>query len=517
MELRRIIGILAVVVMTGFFVDARADTSIPSAMITPAEYLKTQPWPKFCDGHTLPPLTRFGWILDFSTRVELAENWGYALEWGGYADEKSVERALKDPNDDGAKCMALAAKDPRKYKLAVICSRELPPNETVPVETWTRNAEGKFLNGQAKSMDGTVWNSKMDTVYSPESPDSVWKEAGRLRAEPIRRIREKCPIAIVLNGGEYGLGVIGFAIKSWEQDPAIIKAKGDKPWYDYISVRKARAEMLIADAVKTQVRDRQLYIYYVTSGGAHRNHSPDWRDWDAGYQWMKPVSDLASDEHYYRSFNSGWTGSDDLLTQALNAKGFEIAQGQPLAYSWLCAGWPREKGFGSGSPDPLKDGGLGDLTRYAGFLKCLYTSGMVGGNAGYYDFPTGGFSAKFTADKPPHWLQQMTVTSQVHALFSFLENYLRQGDLLPGPGMHVWSKDQPAYEFPTGDEGTRVLARKLKDRPQWLLTAWAADGRDREIKAEIPILGVVRLQARAGGTVYEASNKDGKLELKRVD
>ena len=507
------VNVLVALVSAG----ARAEAAPSTVAIAPANYLKTLAPPKFHEGHTLPPLTRFGWVLDFDTRVELAANWGYALEWGGYADAKSVDRALNDPKDDGARCMALAAKDPKRYKLAVICSRELPKNDAVPIETWTRDAEGKFLNGQAKSMDGTAWNSTMDTVYSPNAPDSVWKEAGRLRADPMRRIREKCPIAVILNGGEYGLGVVGFAKKAWEQDPAVLKAKGDKPWYDYVSERKARAELLIADAVRAEVKDRELYIYYVTSGGPNRNHAPDWRDWGAGFEWMKPVSDLASSEHYYRQFNSGWTGSDDILTQALNAKGYEIAQGQPLAYDWLCGGWKRDKGLGSGAPDPLHDGGFGDISRYTGFLKCAYTSGMVGGNAGYYDFPAGGFNSKFDPAHPPHWLLQMTVTGQVHALFSFLESYLRQGDLLPGPGTHAWSKEQPAYEFPTGDEGTRVLARKLRDRPQWLITAWAADGRDRVITTEIPILGQVRLQARSVGSIFEASIKNGKPELKQID
>lgn len=477
--------------------------------VTPAEWLKSQPAPVFKAGHTLPPLTRFGWTLDFDTRVELAERWGYGLEFGGYADSGSVARALSDPKDAGARCLELAARDPKTYKLAVICSRALPPEDRVPAETWTRDAEGRFLNGKAESMDGTEWHKGMGVIYSPAAPDSVWEWAGRLRAEPLRQLREKAPIAVVLNGGEYGLGVLGFARKVWEKDPAILKAKGETPWYDYISERKARAEILIADAVRKAVPDRQLYIYYTTSGGSHRNQNAGWREWSAGYEWMKPVSDLASSEHYYRHFNSGWTGGDDLLTQALNAKGWEIRNGQPLAYDWLCAGWPREKGLGSGAADPLKDGGFGDIERYTGFLKCLYASGMVGGNAGYYDHPKGGFAASFPADSPPHWLLQMTAFSRVHALFSELEDFLRQGDLLPGPDSHKWSKENPAYEFPAG-EGVRVLARRKRGAPAWLIVAWAADGKAREVKATIPELGEVTLQARAAGCVYTAvKGKEG--------
>ena len=54
-------------------------------VFTPTQYLKLLTPPKFKSGHTLPPLTRFGWTLPFDTRVELADLWGYALEWGPYA------------------------------------------------------------------------------------------------------------------------------------------------------------------------------------------------------------------------------------------------------------------------------------------------------------------------------------------------------------------------------------------------------------------------------------------------
>lgn len=41
---------------------------------------------------------------------------------------------------------------------------------------------------------------------------------------------------------------------------------------------------------------------------------------------MRHVSDLPSDEFYYRHFNSGWTGDMSMLTQALNAKGHSFQE-----------------------------------------------------------------------------------------------------------------------------------------------------------------------------------------------
>ena len=198
----------------------------------------------------------------------------------------------------------------------------------------------------------------------------------------------------------------------------------------------------------------------------------------------------------------------DMLTFCLNAAGFEIAHGDPLSYNWVCGGWPRDK---------MADNGLGDIARWMGFLKCYYTAGMVGANVGYYDYPPGGFAAKFAADNPPHWLRQLAAAAQVHALFSHLEPFLREGDLLPGPNMHRWSKTQPAYEFPTGDAGTRVLARKLRGKAEWLITAWAADGQDREVKVTLPKLAEVTLLARVCGSVYHVIDNTGQPVLELID
>lgn len=503
---------------------------IPPGHVRPADYFASLPAPAFAPGHTLPRLTRYGWTLDFDTRVEIARRWGYALEWGsvpwdvGYTTAAAVDAAIADPESDAAKCMRLAAEEPETFKLAVVCCRTLPPKDAVPPETWTRDAEGKFVSEKTKGYDGNIWSDGVDRIYSPAAPDSVWEEAGRLRAEPLQKILEKCAIEIVLNGGEYGLGVYGSAKTFWEQDPTILAAKGEQSWYEYISKAKARAESTIADAVRKAVPDRRLYIYYVCSGGGSRNRWPGWVDWGPGYEWFHPVSDLASSEHYYRHANSGWTGSDDILTQALNARGFEIAHGNPLCYDWLSAGWVGNGGMGSGTEDRLGDGGLGDLQRYRGFLKCMYTAGMIGGNAGYYAYPKGyertllqGFAQPFPPDQPPHWILQMIALAEVHALFSRLEPFIRQGDLLPGPARHRWSKENPAYEFPSGHPNARVVVRKMKENPAWLITAWAADGVARDVTVAIPELGKVNLEARPSGTVSKATVVAGKPVLTTVE
>ena len=466
-----------------------------AAEVTPAEWLRAQPKPKFRAGHTLPRLTRFAWDMDDDVRVALVEDWGYALEFG-VADVERVERAINGPKSREGKLLALAISDPKRYPLYITTSRELPKSP-VP-EVWTRDAQGKFVAENEVSLEETEWNPKLKTVLSPMAPDSFWQEAGELSAAPIRKLRAKCPIAIVLNTGEYNLGVAGFWKPVWEKDPAIMKAKGERPWLDFISERKAHGQGIITKAERDAAPDRQLYIYYTAGGGTHRSINVD-DVWSYSWAAFKGVSDLPSNESYFSHINSGWTGPQDMLTMILNAASLEIADGRPLSYNWLSGGWEGEPGHSHG-----------DIVRWRGFLKCDYTAGMIGGNTGYYQYlGRDGFSQPFAADRPPHWLQQLTTVAQVHAAFTHLEDFLRDGDLLPGPAKHRISKDSPAFEFPTGDKNVRVLARKHRQRAEWLITAWVADGDAREVTVQIPELGEVRLRARPDGAVYLASIGDG--------
>lgn len=480
-------GALAALVAVGVTVPTRAPAK------TALGFLQAAPKPHFRRGHTLPPLSRWGWTMPFSVRVELAERWGYALEFGGYATAGAVAR-LDDPTSTEARISALTAANPKRYPLFVLLDRPCGRKtfqEQAPPETWCRDVAGNLLDGKR--------------VWSPEAPRSVFEKAGKLAAEPLRAILRKAPVALVLNGGEYGLNVFGFAGKTWQRDPRILKAKGKRDWFAYLSECKARQELPIARAVR-HVNPKGLYIYYHTFA-VNRNRFPAWWTWSYQYEQLRRVSDLPSSSIYYKHFNDGWAGNNDMLTQALNSVAQQLQFGDALSYNWVCAGWARSK---------LGAAALGDLARYTGYLKCYYTAGMIGGCAGYFTYPKGGFGGDL-GETPPHWLRQMMVLARVHALFSHLEGFLRGGDLLPGPDRHRWSKDLPAYEFPTGDPAARVLVRKRRGREEWLATAWAAEGPDRSVRVTVPDLGELTLQARSCGTVYTLVRRGGKPEPTLVD
>ena len=482
------------------------------AMVEPLDWLKAQAAPDFATDSTLPPLTRWGWSMSFDVARELADRWGYAVEFAGYVSEKVADQALANPDGRNGQCLALVASNPRKYKLGVLLNRKFP--EDMPPEAYVRDAQGNFIADKSKPKR-----------LSPEMPEECLKQAGQLSAVGLAKLRTRCPIAIIQNGGEYGLNVLGWAQKYWEQDPRVVAAKGDLSWYRYISRQKAREQKAVADAVRAAVPDRMLYVFYTCGGDTHRRGTIETFEdnWAWDYADMRVCADIATNEYYYHDFNSGWIGKDDMLTQALGAKGYELRFGMKNSYDYVCAGYKQD---GKDAPLPVWDAtkpidndtrAFGDLRLYEGFLKCLYTEGMIGGVAGYFSYPKGGFKTAFSPDKPPQYLMQMVILARVHALFSHQEAFLRQGDLLPGPKKHAKVKDQPAYEFPTGRADHRVLARKMPDEPQWLITAWAADGVEGPATVEIPELGSVALQATATGSVYAATLKEGKPVLRQLD
>ena len=477
-----------------------------SEKVTPTEWLDAQPKPAFKAGHTLPRLTRYGWeCMPLVTGKPLAKDWGYALEFTQYVTSLEAVAQIDVPGSRESQTVALALAEPDVYKLNV-CTTQAMPTEYAPASAYTRDAAGEILNGQGVSADGTTWGGA-GPLISLEAPDSFWEAAAELRVAPLRALVARgVPIDNVHNGGESGLGIPGFAQDAWNKDPVISAAIGASQWgpgslYNRASAKKANSELIIAKITKAAVPGRSFFNYYACGGGVNRNQ--DWAvdAWSGRWGDGRGINDMPSSEIYYPT--ARFTGRLDALTRVTNAVSLEIATGDTLSYNWISAGW---------------DGNFAEDARWAGFLKCYYTAGMIGSNSGMY----GGhfkdaFEVPFPQDQPPFWLTQLVASSHAHALFSQLEDHVRNGDLLPGPARHAISQDEPAYEFPTGDATARVLVRKHRKQASWLITAWAADGPDRTVPIYVPELGQLTVEARAVGSVYTAHLRSGKVAMIRHD
>ena len=462
--------------------------SLPVKSVRPAAYLRSKAAPVFRQGHTLLPLTKWSWDYSVDLTIEMSR-WGYAPDFGEVSPEALAR--LADPDSREARLVEWTRNTPDAYGLSVNVPRI--PKERIPATAYVHDQAGGATD-----------------TWSPEAPDAVLAALAQKVDGYLLDLAAQAPLAIVLNGGERFLGVPGHDRAKWKEDPRVVAAKGELDWSEYVSKRKAHQEQFFADAVRA-VTDAP-YIWYYAGGNQYRAQSESfWYDWDWDYKWMHPVPDYPNNSLYWGEFNTGWVADDkrnDLLSQALNAAGYAMKFGKPLAYNWVCAGWDRPK---------VADSGLGDIERYYGFLKSLYMVGMIGGVAGYFSYPEGGFDVAFRSDKPPHWLQQIEALAHVHAEFTYLEQFLRDGDLLPGPDTNEKNPDQPAYEFYTGHANTRVLARRLRDLDEWLVSAWAADGVYRRVSVDIPELGRIDLEAYPAGSLYHAKLTGEDRHIKALD
>ncbi len=417
-------------------------------------------------------------------------------------------------------------------------------------------------------------------IFSPEAPTSIFEEAGTYWAAPIKKLKTLFPTIktpVIINGAEAGLDVLGWTNWwYWRQDPAVWQAVGRTteltPWYDYISTQKARQEAPIANAFRAAVPDHDLYINYTCSGTGSRDTRggmTSWKQWAWDYSKRRATTDLPAMESYYGYYGS-WITANDLYSQATNRIAQQIALGDTLAYNFVSAGWlTTQRTLAStmsssdmqlvvtDSIDSLSDTGkfyieseimaysskdnvnksftisargvdgtlpsshaagtvfyktpspyISESEGYMGFLKMLYAIGTIS-SCQFYGI---------TYEADPNWLWQFQDLGHVHALYSYLEDYLRNGDLLTQEGiMHRWSTDLPAYEFTTGYTWTRVVARKKKSTNDWLIAAWAQDGIERNVNVTIPVLGTITLNARPAGSVYTAVLDGTTPVIKLID
>lgn len=455
------------------------------AQIIASKFSKDPNKPIFKEGHTLISLSRWGWGIPWEATFESAKNWGYALELG--SARLATTSVEGDWNFEYMRnVMDISASNPEKYPLSTLLSRSLL-KDTPTLENTDASAFTKYENGSYATRGGTL-------IISPEAPNSVFEKIAEHRTSFLKDLQKRVPIAIVLNGGEDLLGVTGWMGRYWKYDPKIMAAKGDQSWPEYVAKNKGRQEGIIAKAVQDALPSREAYIFYSAPGSFSSN-------WGWGYDALKDSSDFPSDSNYLWHGNSGLTGADDMLTKVTYSYGIESSYNHNFSYNWVSAGWNDLERFAPSD-------------RYMGFLKAYYTTGMIGGIS-YASY-------EINEEEYPPWLEQMIILSQVHAEFSHLEDFVRNSYLLPGPNMHVATgglptNGFPAFEFPTGDDGSRVLVRKKNNAQEWLITAWSSLGQTRNVSVNIPELGEITIASRPEGSIYFAKIEGGNKKITWID
>jgi hypothetical protein len=484
---------------------------------TVGDYLSAAPKPFFKPDNKLPRLAHADFGVRLDIQKKLAEDWGYGIEMGIDTRYTTVE------NVGTREAVLLSASNPKKYPLIIAFSHVLNQGAGKSDDVWLRDASGEILKDT---------NGNPQYTWSPEASPAVIAAIGDTKNKVLKATSRYAPISMVLNFGEDGVGVAGWDQAIWAKDPRVVATKsalGISSWGVYASLKKAEQEDLLKKHMLADViwAGTPNYGYYQNSYGTERGRWNGWLAWQYDYTIPKSfnLSTFANPEHYYGTANSGWTGYHngsvvpyDMLTMLLNDKAGEISVGKPYSYGWITAGWKK--------PEKVPDN-LSSPELYMGFLKCAYTAGMIGAAAGYFSedyVPYGlqGTSKSVMGSVATSWLWQKMVLSHAHGLFTQVDDLLLGSDLLAGPRNHPFKVSTavlPLYELeaegeqqiikhPWGDftiPTARVLARKSKTANEWLITAWANTGNDRNVTVTVPGLGRVTLLARKAGAVYKAT------------
>lgn len=509
--------------------------TVPGPGSRPSEWVRAEPRPIYRAGHTMLPNA-----VSIEASMPLGEalaEFGFGLSIGLNAGYPVTSRA--DEAGHVADVMNAVRGAEGRYQLILGYGNMLPGSGR-PAGTWV--TEGDLLGNPVPE---EVWvhdrtgARTSPPIMSPEAPESFIRAQGRSIAPTAAYLSSEYPVSLVLSGGEYGLSVLDVAATRYLDDPVVMAAAApfipadamtdtDRIWWlqAYSSLRYQQQQSYLVDEIMRDItfaRGVPSYGLYGDSYGLNRGR---WNGYlffgsrfEDGRATMPPVSTLAQPEYYFSVItNSGFTGlyeyagPSDIAMHLLNDVAGNVAIGSPHFYGWLSAGW---------SP-----GAIAERERWMGFTKLLFACGMLGGWSGYFDYSDSTYvdghvrDAALGGGEMPSWLWQMVDLGQAQALFSHFEDFLREGDLVAGSLPHPYTADvfdvfdgapKPLYAltevgYTIDQQPTAyVVARKLRGADEWLVTAWANSGPDRDVTVEVPELGELTFRARVAGSVYRVS------------
>lgn len=539
------------------------------ALACRGRYVRQQTPPhlnRSADTQLLPIATFWPYIANATLAELMAEHWGYAVKVGPYMSTRAVDGpACMSPVAGGGsgvnqRAFELAKAHAGQYTVSVTMSKEYLGGQdddgNIRPEAYARDARGNFILHFEHNQYGPCCSA------SPEMPPSVVERMALARQLGLMHFAhaigsEAMENAVVLNSGEYGPWSSGTSeIGDLLRDPAVGLAfagnsstHGSLDWQEYLMMAAAKNEGLIAAAARSAVPNRSAYLRYTANsprdrgarGDMYRGQADDAgsygapffapyhpAQWLPQYQWpLSNFSDLPSGESY---FNSGWgsggfdynAGGWDMLSQELNSVAQNLALGNPRFSMWLSASMP----------SPYDHGRKAAKYAYMGYLKVLYCAGMSAAVEQSYGSDDGWNpqepDAAFNSTTPPAWLDHMLWHGHVRGLFSFLQDFIEDSDLLPGQHFNKFSWDLQAYEFPPKNidgleaRNLRTVVRRRRSQPDdWLITSWLASDYNETLLArdnvviEVPALGLLTLPSvRSCGSVYRLIGRDKtKLEL----
>lgn len=532
----------------------------PTLPTTLLGQIQALPAPVFKPGNTLPPLS-WQYCLwsnpeDLPFETALVEKYGY-----GYSLHEATKvwnDQLDNPASDMAKKVAKNKQDPSRYKLWTTARRPLYvwdwPSSAVYKDYLTKDLPSR-CPGCAPGLLTSDSSPPASATFSPAADPHWYDLVGDDAAEGLAVYKARgIPLSVVYDLAETGIDVSAGSCFNghWDKDPAVladIKAFLGKPsappcsskdWAVYASHRIGRSVQRVTDKIEASLPPGAIYVRFRTEGNMNRERASDWWNWAPWYEDIQGTSMLPNmtaayggDEGPHPHWgDSSWDPKTDMVTGSLASIAFQIANGAPLSYNAVSGGWPT-------AADPS----VSEIDRYMGYLKLLYAAGNLGAVASFW-------SPGLAQDKAGKWtcspnaalpeaaalqpgFAQMVALGEVHALFSHFEQFLREGSLLAGPGIHRFTAGLPqASQIPANelnchektkagatvcDRTARVVARRLDGASEWIVVGFAATGPDQVVSVELPGAGTIQVQCRAAGALHHVTLDKGAPVVKIVD
>ena len=500
------------------------------------QWLKNQPAPRSKPGHKLDHLTIYtsGNFQEYDLSLDLNQRWGYALNVGYCNDyERTIADAkLPTPVTTSGKLLRLAIDDPAKYPVALATTQIWYRDE--PYTQASKMLKEAYLRDAAGNVIGD---------WSPEATPLAMSISIEFKCAPLVAMQALgINVTNIYDGGERGLHITGDTPNaSFGLDPRVVAARGSEDWVQYISRKKGEHLRLLYNRIKEIFPNRTNYVWYSACGSPF-SAIPGARNYGYLYSEINNVHDLPSGSWYWRdtAISSAGMGNPsitdrayfDVFTHWMEAvEEQEVQYHQTASYNFVSAGT-----LNGGNPAYF----FLPIPSYKGFLKCMYATGQRGAVAGYFADDVDPRSANYPAfnpSTPPHWILQQMALGEVHARFTWLDEYILDGDLLPGVGSGKIKSYLPPYEFTANKKvgdfyapipDIRVLVRKRKQQDKWLVVLWAAE-QGTPLTAvttspdklawvkDIPGLPPIEFTASGEGSIYTVVRTDGNLVITRMD
>jgi hypothetical protein len=492
------------------------------------DHLQAGVAPVWRPGTRQHPLNRHDFGIPAAIAVPLAERWGYTMMIN--INEWTDHKLSTDGWPEYAYAQAIAAA-PGRYRVSALYQRCLDSTFTsrpanLPDAAFLRDGNGVLMDFDADPV-------AVKYVLSPLVPDSVFIGIGTAIGSQIDQSLTRRGIAVsaVIDQGEWGLGPTGFLWQDgdliYRRDPALVAAANADPiakgnMERFASIQAARQNRLVRDSAYAAAglsATVPWYCYTSTGFTIDRGRWGGWVSWTGHLEDCLPWLELPSEEFYI--LGDDWTAVDgggtpqDYMTRLLNtASGQQKIMGRSRMMPWISAGgWAPETQPGQWQlPRP----------RYTGFMKMMYVCGAVGVLQDDYGNDQRIRFNQAIGAEPTTQVWGWMDAAHIHALFTYLDDYIWDGELLPGPSIHPFRADpaapRPLCAFrPTGDTAAWVVARKAANADRWLLGAFITAGVERDVTVTIPVLGTVTLRGRETGSVYVATRPSGAPVLDWID